>query len=347
MRHLILGFVLLSCFLAGCTTIGTIPPQQVSAENPEPRTIMLSEMCADLGWDFDSGPGAYDYVAVSPKGDRVVFRIGSDIVIVNDSKWRQERDTVEKGGCDLLLPESTFNFVARHFGRHDKVRNTATTSTGSYVLEPLAPAGEPAVKPEPKAKVPASNKLRGLHVCIDAGHGGKDPGGCANGVQEKGICLAVALMLRDLCEDAGATVLMTRTEDTYPELQQRVDMANKAKCDLFVSIHANIAPEDDAVTGFEAFFNPDSEASGRLAGALVAAMDKATDATNRGAKKDPRELRVLEQTRMPATLVELGFMSNAGEAKRLVDKGYQQRMAKALFDGLVNHYSRMKASVSR
>lgn len=345
MRGMILLLSLVALLGAGCSSIGVIPPQVVTSDDPEPRTIKLSAMCADMGWTYESGPGAYNYTAKGPKGDLVVFTIGKDIVSINTTKWRQERDTVELKGRDLLLPESTHNFVVKHFGMHHLVRNGVKAGSVDYTLAPITPdtTGEPA-KTTPK--LATSSELRGLHICIDPGHGGKDMGGAAFGIEEKTIALDVSLMLRDLCEAAGAKVTMTRTTDVYPDLDKRVEIANTCGCHLFLSIHANIAPNSNEVNGFEAFYNGNSAAGQRFARNLIAAFDAATEAPNRGAKKDPRGLRVLEKTKVTSVLFELGFLSNEAEGKRLAKKSVQQAMAKALWDGIVSEWSK-KASVSR
>ena len=300
-------------------------------------------MARELGWTWDTGPGTYDYTLRSPKADQVIFKIGRDVVNINGTLWRQERDAVEIRGRDLLLPESTYNFICKHFGQHHLVRGPIRTSSLEYELDPIKPTNTPAAGP---AKVATSTELKGLTIVVDAGHGGKDYGGIANGVNEKDVVLNVSLMLRDLCESAGAKVLMTRVSDVYPELQDRVDMANKAKADLFISIHANIAPNSDEVTGIEAFYNGNSAAAKQFTQTVIKHMARATDSPNRGAKVDPRGLRVLEKTSMPATLVELGFLSNAGEARRLTVTEYQRTMARALFDGIVEHWA-ARPSVSR
>lgn len=345
MRGMILLLSLVALFGAGCSVISPIPPQPVTADDPEPRTVKLSAMCADMGWSYESGPGAYNYTAKGPKGDLIVFTIGKDIISINNTKWRQERDTVELKGRDLLLPESTHNFVVKHFGMHHLVRNGVKAGSVDYTMDPITPSAtaEPA-KGTPK--VATSSELRGLHICIDAGHGGKDMGGAAFGIEEKTIALAVSLMLRDLCEASGAKVTMTRTTDVYPSLDERVELANTCGCHLFLSIHANIAPNSDEVNGFEAFYNGNSAAGARFAKSLVASFDAATEAPNRGAKKDPRGLRVLEKTKVTSVLFELGFLSNEAEGKRLAQKSVQQAMAKALWDGIVSEWSK-KASVSR
>ena len=319
--------------LAGCTTIIPIPPER----STEPHNVMLSEIASDLGWNYRWGPAAADYTMVSPQGDKVRFTIGHEIMLLNETRWRMERDAVERGN-NLLLPRSVAHWLYQHVGRTDLVESTLSSNwLRKYDLEPIEAPGQKIT----------SNRLRGLTICIDAGHGGKDPGGIGNGVQEKDVALPVALKLQELCEAAGATVIMTRTKDTYPSLDRRVAVANGARVDLFVSIHANIAPSSSEARGFEVFYNKKSAAGQKLAEAIVTAMDEATDSPNRGAKKDPRELRVLEQTTMTAVLVELGFLSNAGEARRLTQKSYQNDLAQAIFEGLAANRKAGKPVVSR
>lgn len=344
MRTTLILFTTVALFIAGCSAVIQVPPERVDASDPEPHNIMLSEMAAELGWTYETGPGAYDYTLRSPQADKLIFRIGTDYLNINGTRYQQERDAVEKRGHDLLLPESTFNYICEHFGRHELVRTPRHESKVEYNLQPIMPLDQPKTNEGVKA---TSTELKGLTICIDPGHGGKDPGGIGNEVSEKQVVLPVSLMLRDLCQAAGAKVVMTRTDDTYPDLDQRCEIANGGKCDLFISIHANISPSDAGVTGFEVFYNKNSEPGGLFAKALVTAMDKASDAPNRGAKKDPRGLRVLEKTRMTATLVELGFLSNAGEAGILTTKDYQTKMARALFDGVVSYWSTGNASVSK
>ncbi|PIB40732.1 hypothetical protein AOA59_27010, partial [Pseudomonas sp. 2822-15] len=86
------------------------------------------------------------------------------------------------------------------------------------------------------------------------GHGGSDPGASANGVVEKEIVLDVALRLEAKLKEAGANVIMTRRTDTYPSLTQRVNIANNAKANIFISIHTNAAGSTSA-SGIETFYN--------------------------------------------------------------------------------------------
>lgn len=313
--------------------VGTVPAQT----DPEPRTILLSEMVKKLGWEKVDAFGTYNHSIQNSSGDRITFTEGEDMMTINNFYWRFERDAVAKPGNDLMLPESVFEFIAKRYGRSDLVRRK---SGSKYDLDPLTPPAE--VKKPPQA---TGTALKGWTICIDAGHGGKDPGGEANGVSEKDITLAVSLRLQKLCEAAGARVYMTRTDDSYPDLDSRCELANSKKCDLFISVHCNIAPNSDDVTGCEAFYNEESESSRRLSAALVNAIVKTTGVADRGARKDTRGLRVLTKTAMTASLVELGFLSNRGEALKLNTKEVQEKMARALLDGLVQYTARERKAV--
>jgi N-acetylmuramoyl-L-alanine amidase CwlD len=340
MRTKTFTVLFLTLLIGGCTYAGVIPPQDVSLD-PEPRSIALSEMAAELGWTYERGPGAYQYTMQSPRGHLVTFEEGSDRVIINTTRWQQERDaTPNKFGNDLVLPESTYNFVCKRFGMYHLVRGPQRKGA-DYHLKAI----ETNTPEAPKAAL--NGPLKGITICVDAGHGGPDQGGSAFGIMEKDIVLPVSLKLRDMLAEAGATVLMTRTTDVYPDLDRRCEIANEAKADLFVSVHANIAPNSDVVTGFEVFYKGGMEQGARLAKTLVASMDRVTDSPNRGAKVDPRGLRVLEKTHMPAVLVELGVLSNAEEGKRLTTKSYQDAMAKALYEGITQYCAKGRASVSK
>ena len=88
MRISLILFAVVALFMAGCSTVIQVPPQPVDVDNPEPRTIMLSEAASDLGWTYEAGPGAYDYTLRSPYGDKVIFRIGTDYMSINGARYQ-------------------------------------------------------------------------------------------------------------------------------------------------------------------------------------------------------------------------------------------------------------------
>jgi N-acetylmuramoyl-L-alanine amidase len=204
----------------------------------------------------------------------------------------------------------------------------------------VPPIGEPlSVAPVPSG--PRASALR--RIVIDAGHGGYDDGAVGpQGLTEKDIVLDVALRLRALILLRLETeVLLTREGDRYIALQDRTAIANREDADLFLSIHANSSPHEDAAGTETYFLNPSGHAgnseSRRVAETIqrsifgLAAISNST-ARNRGAKRAP--FMVLTHAEMPSILAEIGFLSNPADEFNLSLPEYRQRIAEALFEGL-------------
>jgi N-acetylmuramoyl-L-alanine amidase len=172
-------------------------------------------------------------------------------------------------------------------------------------------------------------------ICIDPGHGGRDSGTvAADGTEEKALTLDIARRIRDGLVAKGATVEMTREEDQSVSVEQRAEHCNGDGAGLFVSIHVNSFDTPD-VHGFEVYYfgGHASAASGRAAEAIRRAMAAAPDTHDRGVRR--AGYGVLAQTKCPAVLVEVGYMTNPGELARLEDETYRQRLADAIVGGLV------------
>lgn len=167
-------------------------------------------------------------------------------------------------------------------------------------------------------------------VCIDAGHGGKDPGAESGGVQEKDIALTAALKVGALLKDCE--VIYTRTEDVYVGLSERALIANQAKADLFVSVHCN-SVDDESAHGMEVYHHTHaSEAAKRAAREIYDKLLPASGLRGRGIKA--KDLAVLRETKMPAVLVELAFISNEFDRAKLTDSAWQDDAAKAIANGI-------------
>jgi N-acetylmuramoyl-L-alanine amidase len=178
---------------------------------------------------------------------------------------------------------------------------------------------------------------KGKRIVLDGGHGGKDPGAVANGLQEKEINLDVSLRVKKLLETAGVEVIMTRTNDTFLELAKRVEIANIHKADAFVSIHANAAANVN-VNGTETFWNSthSSAESKKLAQHIQAQLLQKLGTNDRGVKE--ANFHVIRNATMPSVLVELGFMTNKKEATQLASNDFRQKSAEAIFQGIMEFY---------
>ena len=169
-------------------------------------------------------------------------------------------------------------------------------------------------------------------IMIDAGHGGRDPGAISVlGFYEKDITLKVALRLAGMLNQQGYRTILTRDNDVFVDLADRCALANRYNPDLFVSLHADSC-DTASVSGYTAYVAPSASWRARqAANSFVAALSQ-TGTDSRGVKT--AKFKVLMDTTCPAVLIEMGYLSNAWEAKRLRNVNIQQRVAKAIANGV-------------
>lgn len=168
-------------------------------------------------------------------------------------------------------------------------------------------------------------------ILIDPGHGAHDPGAVAKstGMTEKALNLMISRKVQDRLLLEGYDVLMTRETDIYPKVPDRAVQANENEVDLFVSIHNNAAA-NPATSGLEVLYYPTPD-NKVVADIFRAEIIKTSAAVDRGLRKRP-DLIVLNSTKVPAVLLELGYMTNAAELAKLSDDSYQELLA----DGIVS-----------
>jgi N-acetylmuramoyl-L-alanine amidase len=203
------------------------------------------------------------------------------------------------------------------------------------------PPIEKPVSITPKSQKPATKpiiNLSGKTVVIDAGHGGKDPGATSSyGYEEKTVNLDVALQIAQILKDRGLRVIMTRNNDTFIELEERAAIANRNRADIFVSIHSDSSAKS-STNGFTVYVERSgSSASTSLADAIDRRMAQTGISSNGVSKAD---YRVLTHTGCPAVLIELGYLSNYWEAKQLINKDIQKKLAYAITDGITDYIKR-------
>ena len=175
-------------------------------------------------------------------------------------------------------------------------------------------------------------------IAIDPGHGGSDPGAIGvNGLQEKELNLSVALKVESILKQKDIRVVMTRRNDTYPTLSERVNIATNSNADTFVSIHANSATASAA--GTETFYSTASTRandSKQLASFIQNRLYPALGTKNRGVKTG--DFFVIYRNPLPSALVELGFITNSGDASKLSSDYYRDVAAEAIANGILDYY---------
>lgn len=168
-------------------------------------------------------------------------------------------------------------------------------------------------------------------VMLDAGHGGVNPGAVYEGRQEKDDALALVLAIGPILQNNGIDVLYTRTTDVYQTPLQKAELANEADVDYFVSIHRNSFPEDNVVSGVESLVYDLSGVKYEMAQNINAQLET-VGFVDLGVKARPN-LIVLRRTKMPAVLVEAGFI-NSNTDNMLFDANFQA-IAQAIADGII------------
>ena len=169
-------------------------------------------------------------------------------------------------------------------------------------------------------------------IMLDAGHGGRDPGAVYNGRQEKDDSLALTLAVGELLQERGVDVLYTRTTDVYESPYQKAMEANAAGADFFISIHRNSSPEANTYSGVESLVYNKSGIKLEMAENINEQLE-AIGFVNLGVKERPG-LVVLRRTRMPAVLVEVGFI-NSDTDNMLFDNNFDD-IALGIAEGILD-----------
>lgn len=167
-----------------------------------------------------------------------------------------------------------------------------------------------------RPKVQEEVKDDRLVVCIDPGHGGKDPGALAGKKMEKDENLKLALKVKKQLEKNNIQVILTRDDDSFVSLKKRAKIANQAEADLFVSLHRNYLEAYPEVNGVDIYINyagtdEDYKIGDALYKELSAVNGIKVNETKLGSATDTKEnYTVVERTKMTACLIEMGYMSN-------------------------------------
>ena len=271
-----------------------------------------------------------------------------------EGRWLKPNETLQltKNSSKLVLTldsrEAQINGVQVWLLLPTAARNGACCLAQLDVERTLQPLLSPT-------RAQASARIR--TICLDPGHGGKDPGNQVGSNQEKQYTLLLAREVRAQLAQAGLKATFTRSTDTFIELPTRADLAKRQSADLFVSLHLNAAETGrDSVQGAEVYcLTPaganSTNARGEGAGAgafpgnrhndqnlcLAYQVQKSLTRNLGVADRGVRRARfaVLRDAVMPAVLIEAGFMSHPTEGRKIFTAAYRQKMARAIVEGLL------------
>lgn len=301
-KYFIVIIVLAAVFtLVGCEGPGGSPPGGIQPS----YTISVSELASRLGLTVKKSGSPY-FELTNTNNRVLLFAHGGGRIYVNGTPVGTMGTTTQVGGktyvSELLVP---------------KIRSYLKTYT-----------------PPKKNSYTPSNRSASGTVVVDPGHGGKDPGATSYlGYYEKTINLEIARKVASYLKSSGIHVIMTRNNDTFIELNERAAIANRAGADLFVSVHGD-SHAKSSMNGYTIYVARSASWASKKIGATVEQAMEQTGLASKGVRN--QDFRVLVRTACPAVLVECGYLTNPSEASLLNDSGFQDRVARAIANGVIN-----------
>lgn len=299
----------------------------------------------DVAGDPDVAGIRYSLFSNAPSTVRVVMDLNNaqKYKVINNNKGVV---IVELDGA--IKPASTINNgtgTTTNNG-NTQVSGNPNTSTDPVITNPdgsTSPASDPNNDPNttptdtPSTAVPVTpgsgpGKDGKKLVVIDAGHGGKDSGAISlTGRYEKNFTLPVVLKIQALLEqEPNIDFVLTRSDDSYPTLPDRVKIANDLNADVFVSIHGNSTDSAVSPSGTEMYYSRTSSLS--LAQIVHKHVVAALGLSDRGIHQ--KSLHVTRETKMPAILIEAGYLSSPKDEALMYTDAFQEQLAEAVVAGI-------------
>lgn len=309
------------------------PAYRIRGTDYLPLTVICDAYGIDWKWD-----PALMTVDLNRGSAAVRLRVGEYKVYANGAINVQERPVVLHKGA-VCIPS-------------DFLRTIFNKLFLAYPAKAVAQA--PAEEITPQRAAVSYYKIN--KIVLDAGHGGYDPGAIGrDGIKEKYIALDITKRIKELLENEGIEVVETRKEDRFIPLWSRVEIANRSNADLFISIHAN-ASRTKRLKGFEVYFlseaaDDDVYKNADVLDAILLDLvctENRRDAVRLGnsildnidvSKRALKSAKffVLKGARMPAILIEVGYISNTDECLKLGWKDYRNKIAGKIVKGILKY----------
>lgn len=181
-----------------------------------------------------------------------------------------------------------------------------------------------------------ASSLSEATIVIDAGHGGKDPGAISadQSIYEKNLSLNTALLLKNRLEDAGANVILTRKQDVFISLDERVAISHQYHADAFISLHYDAMEQANMMSGTTTYYQ--DKADKELAETINQYLKVNGSLPNNGVRL--AEYQVLRENRQPAILLELGYMNHMRDTQIIDTPFYQSTIVEAIYQALGEYY---------
>ena len=194
--------------------------------------------------------------------------------------------------------------------------------------------------------------VTGKVIVLDAGHGKPDEGAESSaGTTEAETNLKITMKVQNLLEQAGATVILTRSDENaiydldkntlrekkISDIHNRVKIGNESSADIFVSIHLNKIPQNQ-YWGWQTFYKSGNEESTKLAKCIQTSLSEAIEKENKRVAMKIDNVYIVKYVEIPISIVECGFLSNSEEEKLLLQEEYQDKLAWGIYTGIMDYF---------
>lgn len=274
----------------------------------------------------------FTYTPAVSAEDGEIYEVDADTVNVRSSP-SQEADII-----DTLNESDRITAFQESFGWIQTYYDGQEAWVASQFLAPSNDSDNQVPKTSPdtanESKTDNADPLAGRTVVLDPGHGGKDPGALSlNNSEEKDYALDTANKASEKLQEAGADVILTRTDDTYLSLSDRASMSETENADAFISIHYN-SFVDANVQGFGAHYHTAKDEP--LAQNVQSGLENNLALNSRGTEES--NYHVLRENATPAALLELGYITNANDLSHIQTNDFQKDVGDGITEGLADYF---------
>ncbi|MEW9502335.1 N-acetylmuramoyl-L-alanine amidase family protein [Jeotgalibacillus marinus] len=190
---------------------------------------------------------------------------------------------------------------------------------------------------ETQERLKSDNQEASPTILIDPGHGGEDPGSIGfSEILEKDLTLETSKILFEKLKEAGVDVKLTREDDRYVSLDERVDLVETYNADALISIHFDSFPDDRSVGGFTTFYQHKFQKG--LGKSINNSLNQSLTLRDRGLKSG--DLKVIREIDIPGVLLELGYISNPQEESLIHSEEFKQDVSTAIFNGIMSYLNK-------
>lgn len=308
-------------------------PVVVNSRILVPLKVIAEIFDAKVTWD------PRQIVTIEHNGNEIVFPINSLVAVVNGEVKMLDSPAILKNSTTMVPLKFLEEYIDAKVEWHDsqaivnivleneELIKRAETVSRSYAYRSLYPN--------------ALNKV----VVVDAGHGGSEVGANYGGIYEKDLNLSIAQYVKSELEKNGVRVYMTRNSDTTTSLASRTSLANSINADLFVSVHNNAIVGRPNVHGTEVLYkdskiNRKGVTSKSLATTLQEKVSSLAGTYNKGII-NRTNLYVLNRTNIPSVIVEVAYMTNSSDLKKLKDRSFHEEAGRAIATGVLESLQSM------